>query len=94
VDANEKQVGGEHYKNLDPQPWDVIAAWKLDFFEGNVLKYLVRRRRQSRYDDLQKAMHYLEKLIEAEVRRRPSLSSQYSPPQPLSENPYVPRDRL
>ncbi len=47
------------------EPWDIIAAWDLDFWEGNVLKYLLRRKPGvPRTEDLRKAMHYLEKCLE------------------------------
>lgn len=64
--ANSYQVGGSHYKGHGIEPWDIIAAWDLDFFEGNALKYLLRRGKPgtSRAEDLQKAIHYLEKCLE------------------------------
>jgi hypothetical protein len=61
--AAEKQVGGEHYSQHKIQPWDVIDEYNLDFYEGNVLKYLLRDK-GSRREDLEKAMHYLEKKLE------------------------------
>lgn len=68
--ANEKQVGGEHYKKFGTlQPWDVIAHFGLGYFDGNAVKYLLRwrvkhRKEKGRIDDLKKAIHYLEKLLE------------------------------
>jgi len=62
--VNASQVGGEHYKFLSPQPWDVIAQWHLGFFEGCALKYLARWRLKNGVEDLRKARHYLDKLIE------------------------------
>lgn len=67
--ASDRQVGGEHYKTLDVQPWDVIDAWPWDqrfgFYRGNALKYLMRAGRKGpATEDLQKAVHYIEKLIE------------------------------
>ncbi len=70
MSANDRQEGGEHYRRTDIQPWDIVAMFALDFFEGNVLKYLLRRK-GDRLEDLQKARHYLDKkieLIEAERR--------------------------
>jgi len=32
----------KHYKQLTPEPIDIINAWGLDFNEGNILKYLAR----------------------------------------------------
>lgn len=62
--AGDHQVGGDHYRQLSPQPWDVIAAWRLGFFSGNVIKYVARHREKGGVEDLRKARHYLDKLIE------------------------------
>lgn len=64
--ATERQVGGSHYKEKDSsmQPWAIIDAWGLDFYGGNVLKYLLRAKHKGGLEDLQKARHYLDKMIE------------------------------
>jgi len=62
--ANKVQVGGTHYKFKDIQPWDAIHAWGLGFFSGNVVKYIARHREKNGVEDLKKARHYLDKLIE------------------------------
>ena len=59
----DRQVGGNHYKEKSIQPWDVIDAFDLGFYEGNVLKYLLRDKGNKK-EDLEKAVHYLEKIIE------------------------------
>ena len=59
----DRQVGGNHYKERSMQPWDVIDAFNLGFYEGNVLKYLLRDK-VNKKEDLEKAIHYLEKIIE------------------------------
>lgn len=64
--ANSKQVSGTHYKSLNPEPWDVAIAWKLPYLLGCVVKYLARFTVEGDVDDLKKAVHYLEKLIETE----------------------------
>ena len=64
VTPNETQVGGEHYKTNNIQPWDAIHAWGLGFFSGNVVKYVARHREKNGVEDLKKARHYLDKLIE------------------------------
>ena len=64
--ANQVQVGGEHYRSTI-QPWDVIRAWDLGFFGGNVVKYMARYPLKGGVEDLQKARHYLDKLIELET---------------------------
>lgn len=66
MQANDKQIGGNHYQAKSIQPWDVVAAWGLGFFEGNALKYLARWRTKGGVTDLNKAIHYLQKLVEIE----------------------------
>lgn len=64
--AIERQVGGSHYKDKGSsmQPWAIIDAWGLDFYGGNVLKYILRAKHKGGLEDLQKARHYLDKMIE------------------------------
>ena len=59
-----KQVGGDHYKQTTLQPWDVISAWSLDPWLANVVKYVQRHQRKNGREDLLKAVHYLEYVIE------------------------------
>ena len=63
--ALSRQVDGDHYHRAGIQPWDVIDAYALDFYEGNALKYLLRRKPGvDRVTDLKKAAHYIERCIE------------------------------
>lgn len=62
--ANHKQVGGTHYKDNAIQPWDYIVRNELGYLEGNIVKYVSRWKDKGGLDDLEKAKHYLEKLIE------------------------------
>lgn len=63
--ANDKQVGGDHYKKHgDLQPWDVVDIWGLGYFDGTALKYIARWKDKGGIQDIQKAIHFLEKLIE------------------------------
>lgn len=55
-----KQIGGEHYTLKAIQPWDIIKAWDLDFYRGNVLKYILRAPYKNGVEDIEKAIHYLE----------------------------------
>lgn len=66
MSANDRQVGGEHYKAKEIQPWDAIVAWNCGFLDGNVIKYITRFRDKGGLEDLHKARHYLDKLIEVE----------------------------
>ena len=62
--SNDVQHGGTHYKVLPIEPWDYIAANSIGFLEGNAIKYLSRWRIKGGLEDLRKAQHYVEKLIE------------------------------
>jgi hypothetical protein len=67
-DPNSRQVGGDHY--IQPiQPWDYIAANELGFFEGNIIKYVTRWKKKGGVEDLKKARHYLDKLIELSSKK-------------------------
>ena len=66
MSANDMQVGGRHYIDTAIQPWDYIASNDLGFFEGNIIKYVSRWRSKDGMKDLEKAQHYLNKLIEVE----------------------------
>lgn len=64
MSANDKQVGGDHYKGKAVQPWDYIVGNGIGYLEGNVIKYVSRWRDKGGVADLEKARHYLDKLIE------------------------------
>ena len=70
--ANERQVGGVHYqvKGSELQHWDVVAHFDLDYFQGQITKYVMRWRDKNGVEDLEKAAHYLEKYIEVEKAKR------------------------
>jgi len=61
--ANERQVGGKHYKNAI-QHWDWAASNNLDYFQGCITKYVARWKDKNGVEDLLKAQHYLEKYLE------------------------------
>lgn len=63
-----RQVGGSHYEKMTIQPWEVIERSGLDFWEGNVIKYVMRYRAKNGLEDLEKARHYLDYLIEREKK--------------------------
>jgi hypothetical protein len=69
TNALDKQVAGDHYKNLTIQPVEFIHANGIGFFEGNVIKYVSRWRQKNGIADLEKAKHYIELLIELESRK-------------------------
>lgn len=65
--ATDKQVGGSHYQ-LPIQPIEYILANGLGYCEANVVKYVSRWRNKGGIQDLKKAIHYLEMLIEQEEK--------------------------
>nr|DAQ97821.1 MAG TPA: nucelotide kinase [Caudoviricetes sp.] len=65
--AMEKQIGGSHYKAMPYQPIVLIDKLELDYFSGNVLKYLCRYRQKDGIKDLEKARHYCELAKELNV---------------------------
>ena len=69
-DANARQVGGDHYRAKPVQVWDFITANGLGFLAGNVVKYVSRYKDKGGVTDLEKARHYLDKLIEVERANR------------------------
>ena len=66
--AKDKQVGGDHYKNLKIQPVEYIMANNLNYCEGNVIKYVTRYKQKGGIIDLEKAKHYIDLLIEQEAQ--------------------------
>jgi hypothetical protein len=61
---SDKQIGGEHYKRMKIQPTEFIVANDIPFIEGNVIKYVCRHNHKNGIEDIQKAIHYLNLLIE------------------------------
>lgn len=64
-DVNAAQVGGNHYKGTTYQHWDFVnRVLHNRYLEGNITKYLVRWKSKGGLQDLMKAHHYLQKLIQ------------------------------
>ena len=59
-----KQVGGQHYKKMKIQPSVFINENKLPFAEGNAIKYICRHQLKGKKEDILKAIHYLEMIID------------------------------
>jgi hypothetical protein len=60
------QVAGTHYKTLAIQPVEFIHKNDLGFLEGNVIKYITRHRDKNGADDIRKAIHYCQLILELE----------------------------
>jgi hypothetical protein len=72
LNADKKQVGGTHYKDMPIQPWVVMESVLsynefIGFLKGNIIKYSMRQGRKDS-DDAGKAAHYLEKLKEIQEK--------------------------
>lgn len=63
--ANSRQVGGGHYA-APIQHWDFAASQGFDYFQGQITKYVTRWRKKNGIQDLEKALHFLQKYIETE----------------------------
>lgn len=66
MSALEIQEGGDHYKDMGIQPVEFIHGNQIPYLEGNVIKYVVRHRLKNGVEDLKKAKHYLDILLELE----------------------------
>ena len=60
----DKQHGGSHYKKFKIQPAEFINENKLLFAEGNAIKYIIRHQDKNGKEDLLKAIHFIEMIIE------------------------------
>ena len=66
-----EQVAGDHYSKLAIQPVTYINANHLNYLAGNVVKYISRyNHKGTPIQDLQKAKHYVEMLIELEEGKK------------------------
>lgn len=66
MSATQTQVGGSHYRDMAIQPIEFTLKNGLGFCEGNVIKYVSRHKSKGGRKDLEKAIHYLQLLIEEE----------------------------
>jgi hypothetical protein len=66
INPLDRQIGGSHYKTCTIQPVEYIHKNNLGFLEGNIIKYVTRWKRKADIQDLEKAKHYIELLIEME----------------------------
>lgn len=64
MESRTMQVGGDHYRQSEIQPWDVFLDWQLDPWLCNVIKYVQRHKLKNGKQDLEKARHYLNHVID------------------------------
>lgn len=92
MSANNIQIGGAHYQK-DIQPWDAMQAWMSKeafqgFLQGNAIKYLARWKEKGGVEDLQKAQHYIQKLIESETEPKTETKPKHQDQYQETENYY------
>ena len=66
MSALDTQAGGDHYKSLAIQPVEYIQANGLDYLQGNVVKYITRHKTKNGAEDIKKAIHYCQLILELE----------------------------
>lgn len=71
--STSNQVGGNHYKDLKIQPTEFIHANNIPFIEGNIIKYVIRHRSKNGIEDLKKAKHYIDLLIQFEYESKENI---------------------
>ena len=67
--ARERQVGGDHYKSMGVEPWDVVDTWpreqRVGYYRGGALKYIMRMgSKDVSAQEIAKGEHYIQKLLE------------------------------
>ena len=63
------QVAGSHYKteNIHQQHWNLAVDLKWNYLQAQVIKYMMRYEKKNGVQDLEKARHFLDKLIQVEI---------------------------
>lgn len=71
MSANDRQEGGTHYAS-EYQHWDfVLTALEGRYLEGCVTKYIYRWKKKNGLEDLRKAAHYLDKMMDSSTKYKP-----------------------
>ena len=60
----DKLIGGSHYQKFKIQPSKFVIENELLYPEGCVIKYILRHRLKGKKEDLKKAIHFIEMIIE------------------------------
>jgi len=63
-DTLSSQVDGNHYTSMKIQPAEFINENQILFAEGNAIKYICRHQKKGKRKDIEKAIHYLEMILE------------------------------
>ncbi len=66
MSPQETQIGGSHYKDMAIQPAEFISKNDIGFLAGNVIKYVIRHQNKNGAQDIRKAIHYCQLILELE----------------------------
>ena len=64
----DKQIGGKHYQNFSIQPSKFVVENKLLYPEGFAIKYIIRHQDKGKKQDLLKAIHFIDMIIERDYK--------------------------
>jgi hypothetical protein len=64
--ANARQVGGTHYQAA-VQHWDIVVKWHVPYLEAQVMRYVTRCHKKNKRQDLEKALHFAEKMHDVQT---------------------------
>ena len=70
MSAYKKQIGGSHYKSMVLQTSEFINKNRLQFAEGSAIKYICRHSAKGKEEDIKKAIHYLEMILERDYSEK------------------------
>ena len=70
MNVYDKQIGGNHYKKIKIQPSKFVIENKLPFPEGSVIKYICRHPHKGGKEDLEKAKHFIDMIIERDYSEK------------------------
>lgn len=85
-DVNKKQIGGDHYRTRRIQHWDYVIANNMPYLDAQAFKYIDRHARKNGKQDLQKAIHVIEKMI-ATYYDEPAVLAEAEDPLPIHPLP-------
>ena len=73
MNVSKSQIGGDHYKNMAIQPVMFIHANKIPHIEACIIEYVCRHKKKGGKQDLEKARHYIDYLIDLEYGKEESV---------------------
>ena len=91
--ASDRQEGGSHYKTFAIQPVEFIHKNGIPFIEGNIIKYILRHKQKNGLEDLNKAKHYIDLLIEQEYQPENSKTTEQQKKKRYAKGFPIPKSR-